>query len=331
MATIFNLIFNLACSIVGVIFSTNFVNYALCHLGSSQCNNMTLINLIGLICCLPMAFIHNVAPFVYFGGACVCIILVSLTTISGFVINGISENGTSPDYTVNNFSKFPEFFGIACFSLEGIGLIFPIRGSLQKPRIFSRLFTIIAYFFTTIYILFGILCHIGLGSQTKEIVFFNFPKSFTSIYILQFAYALGIFVTFPVFTQTTVNIIRRIPSANKYFEGQKEFKNSCVLRAGAIVFFFMVSMAGINILDMMDFAGAICNSYLSFILPILSYITYFSSKGLISKKSKIFHWALIIIGVTLSCVSVVFAVYDICVRQGHERRNKLVPTFQLFN
>lgn len=47
LATIFNLIFNISCSIVGVIFSVSFVNYALCQLGNSQCNNLVMINLIG--------------------------------------------------------------------------------------------------------------------------------------------------------------------------------------------------------------------------------------------------------------------------------------------
>merc|ERR1712048_508302 len=109
-----------------------------------------------------MAFIHNVAPFVYFGGVCVCIILTSLTVISGYIINGVSKHGFSEDYTLHNWSKFPEFFGIACFSLEGIGLIFPIRGSLKQPSKFNKLFTIIAGFFTSIYIIFGIICHMGL-------------------------------------------------------------------------------------------------------------------------------------------------------------------------
>jgi len=278
---------------------------------------------------MPMAFIHNVAPFVYFGGICVGIILISLSTISAFIINGIANHGVSQDYTLMNWSKFPEFFGIACFSLEGIGLIFPIRGSLQEPKKFSLIFTTIAAFFTSIYIGFGILCHLGLGSQTKEIIFHNFPKSFMSIYVMQFAYAFGIFITFPVFTQTTVNIIRRIEKVNKYFDSSRQYRNSCILRAAAISLFFMVSMTGINILDLMDFAGAICNAYLSFVLPILAYICYYDSKQLISKKSKIFHWALMIIGVGLSLVAVVFAIIDIF-SVKHEPRDSLVSSYALF-
>jgi len=271
---------------------------------------------------LPSAFIKDVSIFVYFGGACVIIILVSLSVISGFMIQGIVHHGPAPNYTLTNWSKFPEFFGIACFSLEGIGLIFPIRGSLKEPKKFSFTFNMIAGFFTIVYIIFGIVCHVGLGSMTKEIIFHNFPKTFTSIYVLQFAYALGIFITFPVFTQTTVNIIKRIDCAKKFFKGKRDYRNSCILRAVAIVGFFMVSMTGINILDLMDFAGAICNCYLSFVLPILAYICYFDSQKLLSKKSKIFHYALMFIGVALSIVSVVFALYDIF-QKKHARGHKM--------
>lgn len=39
VATFFNLLFTLAVSTVAVIFSINFVNYAICQLGGSYCNN----------------------------------------------------------------------------------------------------------------------------------------------------------------------------------------------------------------------------------------------------------------------------------------------------
>ena len=45
-------------------------------------------------------------------------------------------------------------FGMACFSLEGIGLIFPIRGSLQKPQVFTKLFISVATFAVIVYITF---------------------------------------------------------------------------------------------------------------------------------------------------------------------------------
>lgn len=112
-----------------------------------------------------------------------------------------------------------------------------------------------------VYICFGVLAHVALGSSTKEIIFHNFPKSFKGIFILQFLFAIGIFTTFPVYIQTTASVIRKTSVMQKYFEGDSEYKNSVILRVLLILFFFLISMTGINILDFMSLAGSICNSY----------------------------------------------------------------------
>ena len=67
----------------------------------------------------------------YFAGICLAVIFVSLATVSYYMVRLMRQLGPSYDYTTSDWRRFPEFFGIACFSLEGIGLIFPIRGSLK--------------------------------------------------------------------------------------------------------------------------------------------------------------------------------------------------------
>ena len=67
-------------------------------------------------------------------------------------------NHTSTNF---NWGNFPMFFGMACFSLEGIGLIFPIRGSLKQPDQFTRLFVIVASSAVLLYMIFGTVCNLG--------------------------------------------------------------------------------------------------------------------------------------------------------------------------
>jgi len=165
------------------------VNYSLCQLGSDQCGNMLLLNAVGLIACMPFAFIDNVAPFVYFTAICLVIIFTSLFTIGGEMVSVLKSNGIAHSSNAMNWSAFPEFFGMACFSLEGIGLIFPIRGSLKKPKIFTKLFIAVASFMVMVYIIFGTLANLALGMNTKQIIFHNFPKTYTGMFVLQFAYA----------------------------------------------------------------------------------------------------------------------------------------------
>ena len=47
LVTVFNLIFCISVSIVATIFSVSFVNYALCQLGDSHCNNSAFLHIAG--------------------------------------------------------------------------------------------------------------------------------------------------------------------------------------------------------------------------------------------------------------------------------------------
>ena len=321
LVTGFNLAFCVSVSIVATIFSISFINYAQCQLESEYCNDYKFLHMIVALFLLPLALIHDVSFFVYFAGMCLAIIFVSLGTVSYYMVKLNQKLGPSDDYTTSNWKRFPEFFGIACFSLEGIGLIFPIRGSLKTPSNFRIQFNWIASFMVQIYISFGMLCHISLGGSTKEIIFHNFPKSFKGIFVLQFLFAIGIFTTFPVYIQTTASVIRKIPIMQRFFEGDTEYKNSVFLRACLIVFFFVISQTGINIQDFMSLAGSICNSYQAFILPNLAYIKYYESKNLLSHKSKIFHYILLTIGVCLSLWALIYSIINVYTGHHDERFN----------
>lgn len=130
------------------------------------------------------------------------------------------------------------FFGMACFSLEGIGLIFPIRGSLKEPTYFTKLFVIVASSAVLLYMIFGTVSNLALGNSVMSIVFHNFPKNYTVIFILQFAYALGIFTTFPLYIQACINTIKKISLFKCLYEGKKENIMTTVSRAVLIMMIF---------------------------------------------------------------------------------------------
>lgn len=150
----------------------------------------------------------------------------------------IHLQGVNHTATHFNWGKFPEFFGMACFSLEGIGLIFPIRGSLKNPTIFTKLFVIVASGAVLLYMIFGTITNFALGNSTETIVFHNFPKNYTVIFILQFAYALGIFTTFPLYIQACINTIKKISFLKCMYEGKKGDLMTTMSRAVLIMMIF---------------------------------------------------------------------------------------------
>jgi proton-coupled amino acid transporter len=293
------------------------MNYSLCQLGSGQCGNMLLINALGLLLCLPFAFIHNVSAFVYVTIACLVIIFGSLMMISGNFINVINTHGVAESVVQSNWIKFPEFFGMACFSLEGIGLIFPIRGSMAKPQLFTKLFVICACCAVVFYITFGTIANFALGGATKQIIFHNFPKSYTSIFVLQLMYAIGIFTTFPMYIQACVNTIKKISFMKRFYLGKNDYRVSTLTRALMIILMFLICMTGVNLLDFMDLAGSICNGFLAFVLPVMVLLSYQASVGELSRWGKWAHVLVGAAGVVMSGVTIGFAVHNMLNRQKH--------------
>jgi len=224
-------------------------------------------------------------------------------------------NHTSTNF---NWGNFPMFFGMACFSLEGIGLIFPIRGSLKQPDQFTRLFVIVASSAVLLYMIFGTVCNLALGNSVMSIVFHNFPKNYTVIFILQFAYALGIFTTFPLYIQACINTIKKISLFKCLYQGKKENIMTTLSRAVLIMMIFMICMTGINLLDFMDIAGSVCNSYLAFVLPAMVYITHMEKKKQMSKCSKWVHIILASLGFIMSGITLGFSLYKMF--NGHSEK-----------
>jgi len=276
-----------------------------------------MINGAGLLLCLPFAFIHNVSAFVYVTIACLVIIFGSLMVIGGYFVNVININGPAESAVAMNWVKFPEFFGMACFSLEGIGLIFPIRGSLAKPKIFTKLFVTCACIAVVFYIAFGTIANLALGGATKGIIFHNFPKSYTGIFVLQFLYAIGIFTTFPLYIQACVNTIKKVGFMKRFYEGKNDYRISTVSRVMFIVLMFLICMTGVNLLDFMDLAGSICNGFLAFVLPVMVLLAYKQSVGELTKFEKWAHIAVGAAGVLMSAVTIGFAINNMINRQKH--------------
>lgn len=68
-------------------------------------------------------------------------------------------------------------------------------------------------------------------------------------------------------------------------------------------------MTGINLLDFMDIAGSICNSYLAFVLPAMVYIAHMERRQEMSKLSKWVHITLAGAGFIMSVVTLGFSLH----------------------
>ena len=135
-----NWIFGFAVSIGNVIFSVQFIQYAICQMGLCFENSRVYYNLIGLAICLPICFIQNIKNFKWLAMGAMAAILTSVIAISVYEIKHISENGINKTAVDWNLKRFPEYFGVACFTVEGIITILPIRSQMRHRKQFRPMF-----------------------------------------------------------------------------------------------------------------------------------------------------------------------------------------------
>jgi proton-coupled amino acid transporter len=237
------------------------------------------------------------------------VILFSVISIIVFEFNFIGENGVSTTAQGSNMWRFPEFFGVMCFAIEGVGTIMPVRNVMKNRDHFRPMFIMSLGSVCILLLAFGLLGCMTFGSDVKDIVFLNFPKSQLFFFILQMVYGLSCIITFPIYVNVACSIIFRIEVLKKWFiDNPRAYWNCTILRLVTIMMLFAISISGIRILDLLNFSGALCNAYLAIIMPVMLYMAYFKDK--IKKWQRVCFWAFIIVGVSMTMLSVVVSVKD---------------------
>ena len=187
-----------ATGIANVIFSVNFMNFAVCNLGIVPiCNNNLAIHFIAFMVSIPFCLIKKIGFFVISSLISTIFIVFSVLTIVFFSAMYYDQNGRDATTVSMNLSEFGEFFGVVCFSIEGIGLMLPIRASLQTRSNFRMIFNSICMLVIMFYFLFGLMAAMAFGANVKSVILLNFGKDYPLIYFESLLYAFGIFVSFP--------------------------------------------------------------------------------------------------------------------------------------
>lgn len=309
LTTICNWLICFAICVASVILAVQFVEFSTCQLGFCFANARLWLNLFGLIICLPTIFIHNINNFKYLATGALAVILFSVISIIVFEANFLGENGIAATAQGANMWRFPEFFGVMCFAIEGVGTIMPVRNVMKNRDAFRPMFIFSLGTVCVLLLVFGLLGCMTFGANVKDIVFLNFPKTQLFFFILQMVYGLSCIITFPIYVNVACSIIFRIENLKKWFiDHPKAYWNCTLLRLATILALFAISISGIRILDLLNFSGALCNAYLAIIMPVMLYMAYFKDK--IKKWQRVLFWIFIGVGVSMTMLSVVVSVKD---------------------
>lgn len=207
-----------ATGIANVIFSVKFLQFASCNLNvTSVCNNNILAHLIAFGLSVPFCLIGEINFFVTSSLIATFFILTSVLTVAFFCGGMYLRTGMSSTTNFVDFARFGEFFGVVCFSVEGIGLMLPIRSALKKKEDFRFLFNGVCIAVIMYYFIYGSLGALVFGSSAKSIILFNFGQNDPVVYIQSLLYALGIFVSFPYVIFPLGPSLKEIKAVKKIF------------------------------------------------------------------------------------------------------------------
>ena len=102
---------------------------------------------------------------------------------------------------VSNFNYLLPFIGVASYSIEGVGLILPLRKDFIKknPSHKFKTYYFCAFaFIVFLYLIFGTVNYMNFGLSTQSIIFYNFTSKTLVIFVLENLYAL-VFLLVAVF------------------------------------------------------------------------------------------------------------------------------------
>lgn len=187
-----------ATGIANVIFAVKFLEFASCNLNiTSVCGRPLLAHLVAFTLSIPFSMIGEINFFVTSSLIATFFILTGVMTVAFYCLVLLLKNGKSKTTHSLELQYFGEFFGVVCFSIEGIGLMLPIRSALKKKSDFRCLFNSVSLGIISFYFIYGSIGALAFGTNAKSIILFNFGHETPIIYLQSLLYALGIFVSFP--------------------------------------------------------------------------------------------------------------------------------------
>ncbi|EER14227.1 amino acid transporter, putative [Perkinsus marinus ATCC 50983] len=106
-------------------------------------------------------------------------------------------------YNVNwwlNLSRLPYFFGISVYCYEGVGMVMPIKNSMQNPSSFDRIWRLSMILVTTVYCAFGALGLLAFShySYIDSIITRALPNDTILSPLIQVSLCIGLYLTYPL-------------------------------------------------------------------------------------------------------------------------------------
>ena len=286
-----------------VIFFTKFFETAFGAADVIQ--NRIIFLLLSLVLIIPMTMINTYHFFYKWSRWANVFILATLSTVIVYNFQQLPEGFPKNKKDFARFDKLPSFMGIAVFSFECVGHILPVRNSMREPEKFKKIFFIISFLVTLLYIFFGTLCCLALGNKIDQIILMGIEKEASYFIYFQAFYALALILTYPLQIYPVVMVLEMNRWVKPFINKNPKNKLRKYLpRFGLTAVIFFIAFLVPKFSTFLNFVGSFSGTALQFVFPILAYQIFY--KQTVSRTKTIINYGLMIIGV----VAGIFATVD---------------------
>jgi len=109
--------------------------------------------------------------FKFIALAAMLAIILSVIAIFWYEIETIIKEGINPTSVKWNYWRFPEFFGVMCYAVEGVGAVLPVRSTMKQRKHYRPMFLSTMIIIGFLYVSFGIVGCLCFGKSTMDIIF----------------------------------------------------------------------------------------------------------------------------------------------------------------
>eukprot|EP00842_Homolaphlyctis_polyrhiza_P003428 jgi/Hompol1/4086/HPOL_003498-RA len=213
---------------------------------------------------------------VSFFGALASVFVVVLVIVLG--IMEFPKYSGKVHHSIINFWNLPAALGTFSFSFGGNFVYAEVERSMATPKAFpmvlSRAMTII----TVMYILTAVVAYSTFGDLTLSPILSNLPQGIatTASVVIITAHVL---LACPLLVTTFSSDIERYLKIDEPEDTMRQRTQRTVLRVGIMIGIAVVAMAVPFFSDLMTFLGAVANTMLIFVFPVVFYYKIFGTAG----------------------------------------------------
>lgn len=305
----------------GILFSVKLLNFSMC-LGKvdALCDNTRLITLIAFLISVPTYFVKDFRFFSNLTLMSSAMVLILVGTITWKAGRALAIRGPAVQGPID-WSKLPGTFSLCAYALEGIGIIIPVKNSMQEQNKFWNLTLVAVIGVAIFYSIPAVVLSEAFGVATKQVVLNNLIEYSPLVHALSLVYIGCIFMTytinlFPVYTIMLNSTWSRDYIGSKDLTANPERpdrikKVMIISRIICMLIIFFVSISGPNLVPFLSIAGAIFIATFGYFFPVLLYNTHFGRQGTLTKTEKFLSYLFLIVMGGISVFTVVDGVKNL--------------------